>query len=181
MSAATPRKSLPRECYPRKLVSQQESLSATVSVADLPRVVEMLASDAGEIAVELCFDRDEAGKPRVTGSLNGEVQITCQRCLDAMPLAIASDIDVGIVWDDDQAKALAKDVEPWLVGEDPEDLYGLVEDEILLALPYAAYHEEPCGPEWKDEDSAEQASNSDLQSDARENPFKVLEQLKGKS
>ncbi len=175
MSAATPRKSLPRECFPRKLVSQSESLRALIPVAELPRVVEMLANDSGDVAVELNFDRDEGGRPVVTGHLSGDVQVTCQRCLGAMPFDLSTNVRVGLVWDDDQAKVLAKDVEPWLVGEDPKDLYELVEDEILLALPYTAYHEEPCGSQWQDSTEAEQADENPPEKD---NPFKVLEQLK---
>ncbi|MFL0796562.1 MAG: YceD family protein [Cellvibrionaceae bacterium] len=135
----------------------------------------MLANNSGEIAVELDFDRDEGGRPMVTGSLNGEVQVTCQRCLDAMPFALSTNVRVGLVWDDEQARALAKDVEPWLVDEDPKDLYELVEDEILLVLPYTVYHDEPCGSGWKDTTEAEHAEENPPEKD---NPFKVLEQLK---
>ena len=70
------------------------------------------------------------------------VKIICQRCLVAMPLCLECDTILCIVWTEDEASTLPKHLDPWVVEEDKGDAIQLVEDELLLALPFVAYHNE---------------------------------------
>lgn len=172
MSAATPRISLPRAVDARKLASQGECFRLELPLAELQRVVEATASPEGLIAVDLHFARNEENKPVVTGSLQGEVQVICQRCLEPMAQTVKTEVKVMLVWSDEQAENLPSSYEPWIVGDEPVDIRTLVEDELLLALPIVAYHDHDCS-QWQ----ADEPEQTD-QPEERDNPFKVLEQLK---
>lgn len=110
----------------------------------------------------------------VSGSIEASVYVQCQRCLGEMPFAIDANVHVAIVAGEDQARCLPKDLDPWTVVDSSADLYHLIEEEILLALPMVAYHQEQCVAHELFS-SQEEGSG---QEDVADNPFSVLEQLK---
>ena len=55
---------------------------------------------------------------------------------------LKSDVVLGIAWDDTRARSLPKEYEPLVAGEEPIDLREIVEDELLLVLPFVNYHDE---------------------------------------
>jgi len=168
-------KPLPRKVDPRKFVAQGIEVAGDVPVEVFERLGQSLTSTDGFARVELAFGRDEQGLKIIEGKLGGEVHVTCQRCLQAMIQPVAADILLAIVWDEEEARQLPRKVDPIIVGEESIDLYELVEDELLLALPFVSYHDsEQCRSERREfgdavEDDAPEADN---------NPFRVLEQLK---
>ncbi len=107
------------------------------------RLRDMLASDAGEVAYELKGVRDERGRPGLRLQVRGTLQQRCQRCLG--PLAFEVQVDELLVLAASQA---AIDADPADV-ESPDRVLAaremavadLVEDELILALPYAPRHE----------------------------------------
>ena len=112
-------------------------------VRDLPRLRDTLASDAGEIAYSLEGTRDERGRPGLRLSLQGTLLLRCQRCLEPMPFAVR--IDELLVLAATQAEI---DAEPpdahapdrVLAGKEMP-LRELIEDQLILELPYAPRHE----------------------------------------
>jgi len=66
-----------------KLSASGESLTGEVDAADLPRVADRLATDAGaaKLAWRLVGCRDGQGRPALTLTLAGSVPLVCQRCL----------------------------------------------------------------------------------------------------
>ena len=54
-------------------------------LSEFPRLRDMLASDAGEVAYRLQGTRDEHGRPALQVRVEGSLQLNCQRCLE--PLA----------------------------------------------------------------------------------------------
>jgi uncharacterized protein len=103
----------------------------------------MLASDAGEITYALEGTRDGRGRPGLRLSLQGALQLRCQRCLEAMPFAVQ--VDEVLVLAATQAEI---DAEPpdahapdrVLAGKEMP-LRDLIEDQLILELPYAPRHE----------------------------------------
>ncbi|HEX8962170.1 MAG TPA: YceD family protein [Rhodocyclaceae bacterium] len=143
------------------------SLSGSVAVAELSRLSDQLADQAGSLAFELHGMRDEEGKNllelRITGSLN----LRCQRCLSPMsyPLTVDSKlmlVGAGDEWPDEE---LEDDRIDAIEASRELAVLPLVEDEVLLALPVAPRHE-VCGLPAK------------LEAEPRPSPFAALAKLK---
>lgn len=107
------------------------------------RLRDALASQAGEVAYELKGERDARGRPSLRLRVHGTLQLRCQRCL--APLAFEVSADELLVLAATQAEI---DADPGDV-ESPDRVLAakemavadLVEDELILALPYAPRHE----------------------------------------
>lgn len=115
----------------------------TLPLSSFPRLQDVLVSDAGEVAYALKGVRDGRGRPSLQLSVRGTLQLRCQRCLG--PLAHEVRTESVLVLASSQAEI---DAEP--VGVDSADrviagkemgVRDLVEDELILALPYAPRHE----------------------------------------
>src|SRR5438105_12558018 len=115
----------------------------TLPLASFPRLQDALVSDSGNVAYKVQGVRDERGRPSLLLSVRGTLQLRCQRCLG--PLAHEVRAEALLVLASSQAEI---DAEP--VGVDSADrvvagkemvVRDLVEDELILALPYAPRHE----------------------------------------
>ena len=112
-------------------------------LADFPRLRDVLASEAGEVAYEVSGVRDERGRPALRLKVRGTLLLHCQRCLEPMALDVQTDETLVL------AATLAE------IHDEPADAHGpdrvvagkemalreLIEDELILALPYAPRHE----------------------------------------
>jgi uncharacterized protein len=172
MFKTTSHKALPRQADPRKFAQQGVSLEGFILTSDLPRIVDAAERDEGEIQVKLEFKISEEGKRVVVGHAHADMVLICQRCLEPVTVPVESNISLGIVWDEEAATKLPPHFEPWIAGEGMADLYGMIEEELLLSLPAVAYHEEPCI------DSKLYSSGKPVEVKREKNPFQVLEQLK---
>jgi uncharacterized protein len=112
-------------------------------VSGFERLRDLLASDEGEVAYELKGVRDERGRASLRLRVQGTLQLRCQRCL--APLAFEVRVDELLVLAASQAEI---DAEPTDVDAPDRVLAAkdmavarLVEDELILALPYAPRHE----------------------------------------
>ena len=139
----------------------------TVAVAGLSRVADSLASNAGELTCNISGMRSADADLELRVQVDGELQLRCQRCLEAMPFALHVERRLrlmlpGAQWPDEELEEEAFDA----VEASKEMAVGaLIEDEVLLALPIAPRHD-VCGmPRMKD-----------TQHDA--SPFQVLRNLK---
>jgi uncharacterized protein len=109
----------------------------------LPRLRDLLASDAGEVDYKLVGLRDAHGRPGLRVGVHGKLQLRCQRCLEAMQYEVRED-DL-LVLAATQAEIDGDPVGPeapdrLLAGKDLS-VRELVEDQLILALPYAPRHE----------------------------------------
>ena len=168
---------LPQTLDIRNAAAKEATVSGVLEPVHLPRFRELLASDAGKIEAQFTFGKDEEGRYRVQLHLEGQVEVTCQRCLEAMPETVTADNQLALVWSDEQARHLPRHLDPLIATEEACNLWELVEDELILALPPFSYHDtEECkeilsgytaGPAVEEEEG-----------NARPNPFDVLAQLK---
>src|SRR5690606_34459791 len=165
-------KPLPRQGDPRKFAQQGISMGGFVPVSALPRLVGALESSEGVVQVELNFGISEDRKKVVTGTATSDLTLVCQRCLGPVTVPVVCDIALAIIWDEEDIKALPKDLDPWIVGEGAADFYEMIEEELLLNLPPVAYHEELCISEKLF------SSGEPVVVKQEKNPFQVLEQLK---
>lgn len=167
---------LPSTLDVRKAAARGVSVSGALKPGDLPRFVALLASEEGAISADLTFSRDEEKQAVIEVHFQAKVCVECQRCLQAMPLELVGENTLGIVWTDDQARHLPRHLDPLIVTEEGCNLWELVEDELILALPPFSYHDtEDCkqilseytGPAPEEEEG-----------DNKPNPFDILAQLK---
>jgi len=177
MSDGTPKHSIPRLIDPRRFAQQGVVLRGAVPVAELHRLRDIdLVVDS--VQAELFFSVDQQRQKVISGQLQVDVELQCQRCLDLMPVSLDCDVNLALVRDEEEARQLPGSYDPWISTEEQADLYALVEEEILLNLPYVVYHETPCGSALHaDEKPQNDPLESSVVSD-KPNPFQVLRQLK---
>ncbi len=174
MSQAPVSKPLPARGDPWKFAQQGVTLSGLVPLASLLRLALALREPGGDARAELRFGRDEQGRRVLTGSVEAELPLECQRCLETVLFPVRSEFALALVADDETAASLPQHLEPWIVTEDQASFHDVIEEELLLSLPTVAVHPEPCIDEGL-------MSRGDAVADEpRKNPFQVLEQLKGK-
>ena len=113
------------------------------AVGDFPRLRDMLASGAGEIRYEINGVHDARGRPALRVRVLGALLLRCQRCLE--PMRFEVDTDETLVLAATQAEIDAEPADAsapdrLLAGEEMR-VRDLLEDELILALPYAPRHE----------------------------------------
>ena len=113
------------------------------AVGDFPRLRDMLASDAGEIRYEIDGTRDARGRPALRVRIRGALRLRCQRCLE--PMRFEVDTDETLVLAATQAEIDAEPADPHspdrLLAAEEVRVRDLLEDELILVLPYAPRHE----------------------------------------
>jgi uncharacterized protein len=107
-----------------------------------PRLRDMLVSDAGEVAYAVKGVRDERGRPSLRVRVHGTLQLRCQRCLEALPYAVNADELLVLAASQAEIDAAPVDVQApdRVVATAEMALRDLVEDELILAVPYAPRH-----------------------------------------
>jgi uncharacterized protein len=153
---------------------QTYGLQGRLPVKSLPRLTAVLASDAGEVELKLEAGLDPARRVVVTGRMDAELELQCQRCLEPVKLKVHAEPHLAWVKTDEQLAALPDGYEPLLSADGQVALKELVTDELLLALPLVPKHEgdAACGGFTK---AAAATAEPD---EARKNPFAELAKLK---
>lgn len=121
-----------------------------VDVADKPvDVADEDIAGAGEhitLAYRITGGQDTHGWPTVTLVLEGVVPLVCQRCLQPFGYELKSEATLRLAASEAELASWdAEDVEAVLATE-PVEVQELVEDELLLSLPYAPVHEPQACP-----------------------------------
>lgn len=142
----------------RALIRQGITLKGEVHVAELPRLQGTVLRDA-PIRFSLSFGKNDEGQAVVTGQVQGTVELTCQRCLEAVAIELDAVVGLGVVDSEEAAKRLPPELDPLILGEEPVRLVDLIEDEILLALPVVPMHAHACVPAHREHEGMEKADN----------------------
>ena len=168
MSSST----LPRLADLRKLAAAGASLSGVIALSDLARLCEALVDAGGELTVRLQLGTDDEGYRTISGSVGGSLKLECQRCLEPVSLRVEVPVSLAMVWREDELASLPERFEGVIVGPEPSDLFTILEDEVLLALPLVAMHEGiACGDKAVDVASGPTGPG-------KESPFAVLRALR---
>ena len=143
-------------------------------INQLNRLTGLLLNESGELDAELKFDR--LGKLRyISGNVSAKVEVTCQRCMQPMSLALEANFKLGLITKEDQADRLPEGYEPCLVNDEDTRLADVLEEELLLVMPLVAMHEEGC-PNYLQEQEKRKQIEEESKSE-KENPFSVLKDL----
>jgi uncharacterized protein len=143
------------------------SLSGIFTEVDLPRLAVEVMPNTG-FSVVWTVNGESPDLMDLT--LQATVQMKCQRCLGAMSEPIDASYRFQFVKDEATAQAQdeAQDEVDTLVHARQFDLHELIEDEMLMALPFVSLHE-VC---------PEAGAAAFLPVEAKTNPFSVLKNLK---
>ena len=164
---------LPITFRPLKLARQQGKLKGYMSLNQLPTLMADCVDDSGRLEADLQLEM-QGRWPAMTGTVSATVNMTCQRCLEAVEVPIQANIALGFSQSDEALEELPDSLEPWLLEEEEIPLADVLEQELILALPIVAYHAECQQAEYQQAPETQEAEQE------KPNPFKVLEQLKGK-
>jgi uncharacterized protein len=134
-----------------------------IPIVTLSRLSEMLASPEGTLRYKV-IGSQQGDSHKLEIALGGSCQLRCQRCLEEFtyPIDIITELQLLPA---DKLDEMDDDVDA-IEATGQLDVLALIEDEVLLGLPFAPKHpEESCSAPLKD-----------LQQSA--NPFAVLAVLK---
>ena len=79
------------------LAASERVLEGEFSVAAMPRLTEHLGSAAGSCRAQFAFSRREPGWIGLDVSLQTNLSVTCQRCLEPLELEISERVEYGLV------------------------------------------------------------------------------------
>lgn len=171
---------LPKRVDAVRLVKVNQRLNAVISSENLTRLNDAVIRCIEPVTCEIEFLQAADKQRMMQGSCHTQVVMICQRCLEEASLLVSSEFQIGLVFNDEQASQLPKYLEPAELDEEGYlDLWEVVEDEMLLALPMFPMHpENECSA--KQSTTELEAETVTESSEKRPNPFAVLAQLKQK-
>jgi uncharacterized protein len=167
-----------------------EVLSGNISGEELERADDLLFDHQASVAWQLKGEQTKRADGGVESyldlRLSGIAKMICLRCLEVIEIPIDMARQFRLAKDEAHAAKLdAEDeVVDAIVGSVQFEVLDLVEDEVIMALPFAPKHEICSAPTFStgfeaadaaDDNGKEGVNDEDRQ---RPNPFRVLAQLK---
>ncbi len=119
-----------------RFAAARETVKGVLGIGDLPRLAELGCSAAD---VHYAVRGDADGEPALTIEAHGEIELTCQRCLErfGFPVAVASVLALAASPAEIDA---AQDERDRVLASPAMDLAALIEDELILAAPMIPMH-----------------------------------------
>lgn len=130
-----------------KLAARASSVSGSLDARRLPNVADSLApgDDPAPIAWTVEGGASAEGRPAISIDIEGDVPLVCQRCLAPMAWPVSQGTEVLLAHDEDELATLDAETDGEVILADrPLDAATLVEDELVLTLPFAPRHEGEC-------------------------------------
>jgi uncharacterized protein len=141
---------------PEVLAGRGQVIETTIKISDFSRLSEIVAADLSELPdakmpqqwrqvpvdITLRFGWNEArpGIPAVEGSVSTTVAAVCQRCLD--PLELALDVELKLLLPQTGVSpAEIEGFEIWEFDEHEVRPADIIEEALIMALPFSALHE----------------------------------------
>lgn len=143
-----------------------------------PRLQALLVDESGSVNAGFRFSRRK-DHIVVSGQLNAEYPLTCQRCLEPMTTTVHGSFEFVFVADEAEARRLPDELDPVILDEAGQiHVVDLLEDELILNLPTVPKHVSPddCGRLAKALEAA--APAADEGRSERASPFGALKDLK---
>ena len=143
-----------------------QTLRGSLAVSDLTRLQDSLYDALGLVEFAVQGGHDSRHRPTLRLDVSGVLHLKCQRCLGQLdhPLRLANTLLLASA-----AGGLDDDEEYESIEASPElDVGALVEDEIILGLPYSPRHAEGDCP----------ADRHDPAGDTGRSPFAKLATLR---
>lgn len=130
-----------------KLAARAASISGIVDARRLPNVSDSLApgDDPVPIAWTIEGRTSAEGRPAISIDIEGEIPLECQRCLGRMDWPVSQGTEVLLAHDERELERIDAEAEDEVIlADQPLAAETLVEDELVLTLPFAPRHEGEC-------------------------------------
>lgn len=159
-----------------RLTAETLELKGELPVASFARLTDSVVVEDTPIHYRILGGRDRLSRPTLRVLLRGSVRLICQRCMEPMPFDI--DIDTTLtLFNTEDALLIAEEEDADIEGivlEETLDVLWLIEEELILALPYIPVHDACAAVLHQErEDKADELQ--------RPNPFAVLKSIKTRS
>lgn len=139
-------------------------------MSGLGRLEDLLYDREGVLRYEIHGGRDERMRPQIQIAVSGPLHLRCQRCLGVMDYPLHLTNTLLVVVEEGGGGDVDDPDAPDTIEQDPElDVAALIEDEVLLALPFAPRHAEG---------ECDSALQTDAQAARESSPFAGLAALK---
>jgi uncharacterized protein len=121
----------------------EQTLRGSLRVPDLSRLHDGLYDLSGSVEFVLRGAHDSRRRPLLVVEVSGVLHLRCQRCLGLLdyPLRIANTLLLVTALEARSPELDDEELE-WIEASPALDVAQLIEDEIILGLPYAPRHEE---------------------------------------
>jgi len=154
---------------PLKFAREGREMTGSMPVSALDeRVHSDLSDTSGTVEYTLEGFRDGMSRLSLRLKVNAEVKVRCQRCLEAMPYLLNTDVVVTLFTRQEKLDEAVEQDESLdaILALEELDVVAMIEDEIIMGLPHSSKHDE-CGSEALTRAKAD-----------KPNPFAVLATLK---
>ncbi|HUH94785.1 MAG TPA: YceD family protein [Casimicrobiaceae bacterium] len=125
-----------------RLAARGETRAGELDLAQDARVADRLAPNAGPAKVAWTIEGgcDPLGRPMLTVTLRGRLAVICQRCLRSFDVRLNQRSELLLAHDEPELARLDAEEREVVLAAAPLDAMALIEDELLLSLPYAPMH-----------------------------------------
>lgn len=130
------------------LRSTEGDFKATLSIAQMPRLgaLHLGGSDASFAVTAALEGRSPMGRRQLPGfsaAAVGAIDVVCQRCLETMSLALNVEFETLLAREGDE-RVEDSDKDVWEMTDERLSLIEVIEEYLLLAMPFAPKHDEDC-------------------------------------
>ncbi len=162
---------LPQNVDLYRLAVARETFEGRIEQSLFRRLASVAHETERWVDVTLRFGAEE-GIHYLRGGLKSKFTVVCQRCLEPMEVVVDAPLQFGFVRNQEEEARLPEPFEPLWVDREEMNLFSIIEDELLLALPLVAMHPPAQCPAWVEPEQASHQVEGD-----RANPFAVLAAL----
>lgn len=118
-----------------------------LALGQMARLAPLLADAHGEVCLSVAGRLDEKGRRVIEGTVSAELRLTCQRCLGVCSHQVEELFRLTLVGSEAEGEELPDELEPYVSLNGEVRLIDLVEEQLLLAMPIVARHQEgECAP-----------------------------------
>ena len=151
-----------------KFAKKNFSVIDELNIEDLPRINEISSDNSDNIKVNFSFYIENNTTPCLDGEVSLMIYLTCQRCLEELPVSLGLNFSLAFVKNESQTEELSKHLEIYLFEGEELSLIDLISDEILLSIPMVPKHNLDCLSSFKEHNNYEQV---------KESPFAMLKNI----
>lgn len=169
---------IPQRISPDRLADQQVCYTETLKLSQFKQLITLLLKqdDNTPIDVQMQFDRDQNNRIIIHLQVKTALLLTCQSSLKNYTESFEINTLLTPITHDSEAELLPDNYDPILLEDRQLDLFNMIEEELILALPMI--------PKKSNHSDCVQADNSieyrDFQGSDQANhtnPFKGLDDL----
>ena len=157
------------------LSARRDSIAGTVVTGELPKIVDRIAENEPETELTWRIEgtADAVGRPALSIALEGELPLECQRCMRTFAWPVRQQTLVLLAKDERELVRLDEnDLHEVILAADVLDPIALVEDELLLTLPFAPHCD-------RADCVVRSQASGDVATPGTTSPFAALGALKG--